>query len=116
MSDWSSVVGSSYLRRLFPGHMAKHQMTAHRMADQHVRPFHRFAPVPGQGGGVLKPDGKIRDMADARLCVRQTARPALVAPVERGQAPTTRAPGDPDFQIFYAIIQPLLREPGRSER
>src|SRR3546814_14409828 len=93
--------------------MAKHQMTAHRMADQHVRPFHRFAPVPGQGGGVLKPDGKIRDMADARPCVRQHARPALAAPVERGHVPPPRAPPDQAFPIFLEIIPPPSSEQER---
>src|SRR3546814_17017840 len=73
-----------------------------------------FAPVPGQGGGVLKPDGKIRDMADARPCVRQHARPALAAPVERGHVPPPRAPVEQAFQIFLEIIRPPSSEQDRA--
>src|SRR3546814_5361594 len=53
-------------------------------------------------------------MADARPCVRQHARPALAAPVERGHVPPPRAPVDQAFQIFLEIIRPPSSEQERA--
>src|SRR3546814_3667244 len=53
-------------------------------------------------------------MADARPCVRQHARPALAAPVERGHVPPPRAPVDQAFQIFLEIIRPPSSEQDRA--